>query len=120
MRHGRCSRGPSSFQRSCSNIRLKWDDDGAWITTNCRDRGGRNRRASIDLPGIENNDGRLMHSRRRARSSFQRSCRDQHLNIDPNWVELLAVCRDRRGREHDAGIPVDNIANIDGTQRRQR
>ena len=109
--------GPSSFQRSCSDIRIERPAGAVSIGATCRDRAGRNGPADFDLNGYHNIDGRLTFDGK-GKSTFQRSCDRIDIRVNPERVMLVAECRDRNQNIRKTSVEIQDIQNIDGRLRR--
>jgi hypothetical protein len=103
----------STFQLSCENIQLTVDQGGVRITANCRAMSGAWFYSEYQIPGIDNEDGRL-RNRGYGPSSFQKSCRDIGLHWDDGKVELAAICRTIGGKERKTRTEIQNVGNFDG------
>lgn len=55
------SGGASTFQKSCGNIQITANAQGATLSALCRDGGGNSRATSIPLNNIGNNNGNLTY-----------------------------------------------------------
>lgn len=51
---------PSSFQRSCTNTYLEWDNNSVHLVTTCKDGKGGHRASSIPIRDIHNKNGWLV------------------------------------------------------------
>ncbi|WP_113752097.1 mannose-binding lectin [Bordetella trematum] len=107
------SAGSSTFQNSCRNIKLHSDDNGAWISAECRTRSGNYTKSSIAIRGLINDNGRL-RGRSGEQTSYQKSCRDRRISWSKEKVSISAVCRTRAGSENNTSIEILNIENQDG------
>ena len=87
--------------------------EGATLSALCRRANGTWNQTTIEMDGIENNDGRLQLSG--GASSYQRSCRD----IGANGDMLGATCQRRDRSWNETTIEVPGIANINGVLRYQ-
>ena len=97
----------STFQDSCTNIRIENDT----LTADCQRRNGRYRTSSIRIRGIHNDDGRLTYLRNsRGASTFQDSCR----NIRVQGNRLNARCERANGSFVRSSIIIRGVQNDDG------
>jgi hypothetical protein len=110
---GAAHAGPSSFQRSCSDIRLEHPAGDVVLVATCRDRAGRGHPADFELTGYHNIDGRLVFDGR-GKSSFQRSCDRIDVAANQNGVLMVAHCRTRDQRVVRTSIEIQDLHNIDG------
>lgn len=115
---GSAAAGSSSFQRSCTDIRLEVDRRSVYLSATCDNGRGRQRGTDIELTGIHNDDGRLVRGTPGAASSFQRSCRDIRIDASRKRVVLEATCQSRSGRWRDTRIEIEDIHNINGRLQR--
>lgn len=113
---GKAHAAPSNFQNSCNNIHIHQDHSDAWITATCQTRDGDTNDTRISIPGIENQDGRLVPlDNPRARSTFAETCPKLTLHWDHEHVVLSGTCKDRDGNLNGASdLDIDNIENNNG------
>jgi hypothetical protein len=112
----RDGRGRSTFQDSCTDIRV----GGATLTAQCRREDNSYSNTSIFLRGIINDNGRLQYGRGGGDdsvnppsdnfASFQDSCR----NIRVSVTTLSAQCRSENGRWRDSTVEIRGITNVNG------
>jgi hypothetical protein len=105
--------GPSSFQRSCNDIRIERPAGAVSLGATCRDRSGRTHPAEFDLNGYHNIDGQLVFDGR-GQSSFQRSCDQIDVRVTSERVMLVAECKTRNQQLRRTTIEIQDIQNIDG------
>lgn len=100
---------PSSYQNSCTDLNVT----GATLSGKCRRRNGRDRRTSILIRGIYNNNGTLTYTNDpTAVSTYQNSC--DNTRLAPTNTTLLATCRQINGDFNDSRIQIRGIYNNDG------
>ncbi len=104
--------GPSSFQRTCSDVRVELDRDTLVLSGNCRDKRGRERPVAFDLDGYHVVDGRVVFDGQ-GKSTFRRSCVDRDLKVSPERVQLVLECKGRQGRTTQT-VELEDIHNDDG------
>ena len=114
----RQGRGRSTYQETCSNIRIS----GATLNARCRREDNSYNNTSIYLRDIVNNNGRLEYNRdggggndspnppSNNPASFQDSCR----NIRVDVTTLSAQCRSENGRWRDSSVEIRGITNVNG------
>jgi hypothetical protein len=97
----------SSYQKSCSNIRIRRN----LLSADCRTIVGAYNFSSIHVRGIENRNGNLTFLDSDIESSFQLSCTRIHISE----ATLRALCRKIDGTYKKTSIDIPGIANLDGT-----
>jgi len=98
----------SSFQNSCTDTHVR----GSLLEARCRRIDGSWSRTAIEIPGVENIDGRLQFTGV-AHSNYQLTCRE----IEAFGSTLSAVCRRIDGAWSRSSIQIPMIANINGELR---
>lgn len=101
---------PSTFQNSCSDIKLS--ADAAKITATCKKKDGTPVPATMDIVGVENVDGKL--TRTGSKTNFQETCHTPHLGTNDKHVVLTAICKKRNGAPSNTQLELMDINNIDG------
>ena len=104
---------PSSFQRSCDDIRIEVTSSGAYLSAQCRDGQGQYRATDMRLIGYQNDDGYLIRYGFE-NSSFQHSCDQYWLEVTDGWGALHGNCRSRDGSYVESEIELQGIENIGG------
>ncbi len=97
---------PSTFQMSCTHIGAA----GSTLFAQCRRIDGSFNQSQIQIPGMENINGRLRFNGMGYRSTFQNSCTD----ITVTGATLSATCRRMDGGFTQTSIPIFGIENING------
>jgi hypothetical protein len=104
----------SSFQNTCSEIRFAYSGNNATLQAVCLRANGTPNQTSLTLQGISNQDGKLVQGS--GPSTFQQSCGNIQILV-PNGpgVLLSALCRTTSGMANPTSLPLNNIANNNGT-----
>jgi phage tail tape-measure protein len=105
------AQGASSYQLSCMGIGVS----GATLFGQCRRLNGSWASTSIQIRGVQNINGMLQFGGMGQPSSFQLTC----VRIRVAGDMLSAQCRRVDGSYRRTSIPIQGIANIDGTMRYQ-
>lgn len=103
----------SSFQRSCTDVRMEATSGEVYLFAQCRDRQGRYHPAELPLLGYHNDDGYLVRNGYE-NSSFQRSCDQYWLDVNNASVTLNGNCRTRNGQYRESRTELQDIHNDDG------
>ena len=101
---------PSTFQNSCSDIKLS--SDAGKITANCKKKDGTPVPAMIDIQGVENIDGKLTKTGKK--TNFQETCHTPNLSTNDKHVVLTAICKKKNGAPSNTQLELMGINNIDG------
>ena len=96
----------STYQMSCTRIGAA----GSTLFADCRRINGSFNRSQIQIPGMENINGRLRFNGMGYKSTFQDSCTE----IRVIGSTLSALCRRIDGTFNQTMIPIFGIENIDG------
>lgn len=107
---GSASAAESTFQNSCSDIKLA--ADGMTITAQCKKNDGTPVPASYALQGVHNVDGKL--SMGEGASTYQQTCDTVRLQHNAKMARLTAICKTKNGRPSNTQLPLTDINNIDG------
>ena len=111
---GSVSAAESTFQNSCSDIKLA--ADGTTITAQCKKQNGTPIPASYTLQGVHNLDGKL--SMGEGASTYQQSCDTVRLQHNAKMARLTAICKTQNGRPSNTQLPLTDINNVDGVLKR--
>ncbi|HLH92124.1 MAG TPA: CVNH domain-containing protein [Xanthobacteraceae bacterium] len=104
----------NSYQNTCSEIRFAYSGKNATLQAVCLKQDGTPNATSLVLQGISNQNGKLTQGS--GPSTFQMSCGNIQIITDngPNTT-LSAVCRMTNGSFLATALPLNNIANNNGT-----
>lgn len=103
----------STFRRTCSNERIQTTPDAVYLKANCLDYNKNRNKTSLEIRGIDNNDGYLVSYLQgpwAQPSTFQRSCK----NIRLRGNSIYASCRKRNQKYRRTSILLKNIDNRNG------
>lgn len=104
---------PSSFQQSCTDIKLTTAGGTATITASCRKADGTPIPASLNLKNLTNFNGKLTLNPEDPAASFALTC--DAAKLDTTTVTLSARCKDARGVLKPAtSVVLENIGNFNG------
>ncbi|MEH2161531.1 MAG: CVNH domain-containing protein, partial [Nostoc sp.] len=98
----------SSYQKSCSNIKV---ENGDLLSATCIKIDGSYNNTSIRIPGIENINGVLTFNNSYSSSSYQKSC--SNIKVE-NGDLLSATCIKIDGSYNNTSIRIPGIENING------
>ena len=102
------STSDSTYQDSCQNIQVS----ETTLSARCRRINGGSNTTSIQIRGIENQNGNLTYlSDASDASNYQNSCR----NIQVSRTFLSARCRQINGGSNTTSIRIRGIENQNGT-----
>jgi CVNH domain len=104
----------NSYQNTCSEIRFAYSGKNATMQAVCLRADGTPNATSLVLQGISNQNGKLVQGS--GPSTFQMSCGNiQILNDNGPNTTLSAICRTTSGASIATALPLNNIANNNGT-----
>lgn len=104
----------SSFQNTCSQINFAYSGNSPTLTAVCLTADGTAKPASLTLQGISNQNGSLTQGS--GASSFQQSCGNIQITANSSSaVTLSALCRTESGSSNPTSLPLNNIANNNGS-----
>lgn len=108
---------PSTFQKSCNNIKYGTDKEGTPIVmASCLKVDGKTRvNTAAALRGFQNKEGSLTPAP--GVSSFQKTCKDMKVEVKGDQVLLIATCKKTSGEWAGTSTFVYDIENIDGNMR---
>ena len=106
---------PSTFQNSCKDIKLS--ADGSKINATCMNAKGTPVPASLDIRGVENEDGKLKLTGKK--TSFQQTCKTVNLHTNDKHVTLTAICRKMNNAPSNTQLELMDIHNKDGVLTQQ-
>jgi hypothetical protein len=104
----------NTFQNTCSEIHFAYAGRNATLQAVCLRADGTPNQTSLTLQGISNQDGKLTQGS--GQSTFQHSCGNIQILV-PNGpgVLLSALCHMTNGSTNPTSLPLNNIANNNGT-----
>ena len=104
----------NSYQNTCSEIHFAYSGNNATLQAVCLQANGTPHATSLTLQGISNQNGKLVQGTGPA--TFQQSCGNIQILTDngPNTT-LSAICRTTSGNSIATALPLNNIANNNGT-----
>lgn len=109
--------GPSSFQLTCSNVRVVYQGNQPAITATCLTAAGTPNDTSLIINGVSNQNGVLTQGG--GASSFQQSCGNIRIDSSISGATLAAFCRTAAGAFNNTSLPLQNISNQNGVLRQQ-
>ncbi|MBX3594881.1 CVNH domain-containing protein [Sphingomonas sp.] len=104
--------GPSSFQQTCSDIKVTVAGGKATITASCAKANGQKIPASLAIKYVTNSNGVLTLNPQDADGSFAQTCYAVALDAS---AKLTARCKDSRGVLKPAtSLVLEDIGNFNG------
>lgn len=104
---------PSSFQQTCTDIKLTTSRGTATLSASCRKRDGTPVPTSLKLKNLTNVDGVLTLNPKDPEASFALTCFTPKLK--PETVTLSARCQNLAGSIRPwSSVVLENIGNFDG------